>query len=368
MSTLLDTERPLDVPSKPNRSDRIPTLDGWRGIAILMVLFDHFQVSLFGYCPIPWLQTGQHGVTIFFVLSGFLITSKLIEGPIDLKQFYIRRLFRLLPAAWAYLAFLLLLDRLTMIHATPLSDIRACVLFYRNYYHSPTAIHFAGHFWSLSLEEQFYLLWPWVLVLAGAWRSRWIAIAGAAGCAIYRWIHWSYYANIPFANYQSQVRADALLVGCALALLLSEPSTRERAERYSSMFVVPSLALLVFCIARFHSLPPLCEGVAIAGLILASTLNSRLLVARTLSIVPLAWLGIVSYSIYLWQQLFIQLGSGTSRVLSLLVALPVFSLASFYFIEKPGIRLGRWLEGKLAMHVDCVEVVILPTNNEVGTF
>ena len=67
MSTLLDTERPLDVPSKPNRSDRIPTLDGWRGIAILMVLFDHFQVSLFGYCPIPWLQTGQHGVTIFFV-------------------------------------------------------------------------------------------------------------------------------------------------------------------------------------------------------------------------------------------------------------------------------------------------------------
>jgi peptidoglycan/LPS O-acetylase OafA/YrhL len=367
MSTLLEVQPKPDQIAQ-SLTGHIPALDGLRGIAILLVLFDHFQVSLLGRYSFPWMQTGQHGVTIFFVLSGFLITSKLIEGPIELKQFYIRRLFRLLPAAWAYLAFLLLLDRLTKIHATPLSDIRACVLFYRNYYHSPTAIHFAGHFWSLSLEEQFYLLWPWVLVLAGARRSRWIAAAGAAGCAIYRWIHWSYYANIPSANYESQVRADALLVGCTLALLLSEPSIRERAQRFSSMLVVPSLALLIFCVARFHSLPPLCESVAIAGLILASTLNSRLLVARTLSIVPLAWLGIVSYSIYLWQQLFIQLGSGTTRVLSLLVALPVFALASFYFIEKPGIRLGRWLEGKRRTHVDCVKVGVLPGNSEVRTF
>jgi peptidoglycan/LPS O-acetylase OafA/YrhL len=83
--------------------NRIPTLDGWRGIAILLVLFEHIGLSWFGGYSQPWLLTGQHGVTIFFVLSGFLITTKLLVSPIDLKQFYIRRFFRLMPAARAVL-------------------------------------------------------------------------------------------------------------------------------------------------------------------------------------------------------------------------------------------------------------------------
>jgi len=70
---------------------RVSVLDGWRGVAILCVLVSHTL-----YAP-----PGQHGVTIFFVLSGFLITSKLLEGPIDLKKFFIRRFFRLMPLAWA---------------------------------------------------------------------------------------------------------------------------------------------------------------------------------------------------------------------------------------------------------------------------
>lgn len=90
--------------------NRIPTLDGWRGIAIALVLFDHVQSALLrGYLR-PWTETGQHGVTIFFVLSGFLITTKLMEGPRDFKRFYIRRFFRLMPAAWAYLAALWAFD------------------------------------------------------------------------------------------------------------------------------------------------------------------------------------------------------------------------------------------------------------------
>ena len=80
---------------------------------------------------------------------------------------------------------------------------------------------------------------------------------------------------------------------------------------------------------------------AIAGLVSASTLNPRLPLARTLSIGPLVWLGIVSYSIYLWQQLFIQLGSGPFKALSLFVALPAFTLMSYFWIEKPCIRFGH---------------------------
>jgi peptidoglycan/LPS O-acetylase OafA/YrhL len=340
MSTILVPAQSAGIPSDKTGS-RIPTLDGWRGVAILLVLFDHFQVSLFGHDVFPWTQTGQHGVTIFFVLSGFLITSKLTQGPIELKKFYLRRIFRLLPAAWAFLAIVLLFDRLTGMHATPLSDIRACLLFYRNYYHSPTAVHFAGHFWSLSLEEQFYLLWPWVLVLAGAGRSKWIAISGAGACAVYRYLHWSFYANVPFENYRSQVRADALLVGCLLALLLSDPSFKVKAKSHSARLVVPSFVLLLFCMARFHSLPPLIESLAIAALISASTLNSELLVARALSVAPLAWLGVASYSIYLWQQFFIQLGEGPFKAVSLFVALPAFSLMSYFWIETPCVQLGH---------------------------
>ena len=84
-------------------SSRIPTLDGWRDIAILLVLFNHVMNACVNNVSSPWLATGHHGVTLFSVLSGFLITANLIAGPIDLKLFYIRRFFRLMPVAWAYL-------------------------------------------------------------------------------------------------------------------------------------------------------------------------------------------------------------------------------------------------------------------------
>jgi hypothetical protein len=89
--------------------DRIPTLDGWRGIAITLVFVTHLQISLLGhlYHGYRWLDLGQHGVTLFFVLSGYLITSRLLgEEKINLGSFYLRRFFRLMPCAWAYLLIL----------------------------------------------------------------------------------------------------------------------------------------------------------------------------------------------------------------------------------------------------------------------
>ncbi len=92
--------------------NRIKVLDGWRGIAILLVLFDHVQDSLLGHYIRPWTRTGVHGVTIFFVLSGYLITSKLLQEQIDrgisLKAFYIRRFFRLMPGRVAVFGYALL--------------------------------------------------------------------------------------------------------------------------------------------------------------------------------------------------------------------------------------------------------------------
>jgi len=102
---------------------RVPMLDGWRGIAILLVLVDHIATMIRGTFPPPWLRLGQHGVTIFFVLSGYLITTGLIEAPIHLKRFYTRRFFRLMPAAWTFLAVLWLLSRVTGVPLTTPAEI-----------------------------------------------------------------------------------------------------------------------------------------------------------------------------------------------------------------------------------------------------
>ena len=319
--------------------NRIPTLDGWRGIAILLVLLDHAQDSLLHHYVRPFAQPGGHGVTIFFVLSGFLITSKLLESPIDLKRFYIRRMFRLMPAAWTYLAILLLLGLLTGTHFAPFTGVSACVLFYRNFVGLEGG-PLTGHFWSLSLEEQFYLVWPLLLLLAGARRCRWIAAAGAIVCAVYRWFFWAQYDHIMISG-RSQVRADALLVGCLLALLLADPRVRIQARRWSRFYAPLALAGLLFSIARFHTMAPLFESVSIAGLLAATTLHPKSLFVRPLSFSPLAWLGAISYSLYIWQAFFMAF----RNPLALCLFMPAAAIASYYFIELPATRLGHRLTG-----------------------
>ena len=316
---------------------RIPTLDGWRGIAIMLVLFDHFQDSLMGHYARPWTQTGQHGVTIFFVLSGFLITSKLLQGNIDLKRFYVGRFFRLMPAAWTFLAILLLFDRLTGVHLTSIAGVSACFFFYRNFA-GDAGSAVTGHFWSLSLEEQFYLIWPFILLLAGARRCRWIAALASIACAAYRWLFWAHY-NRNLLNGQSQVRADALLIGCLMALLVADSRILPAIAHWSKLWALPALICLVFCIGRFQWLPPLIESVSIAGLIAFTTLHSSSRLARPLSFLPLAWCGTISYSVYLWQELFMPFRSP----FALFFVMPLVALGSYYCIERPSVRFGRWL-------------------------
>jgi peptidoglycan/LPS O-acetylase OafA/YrhL len=321
---------------------RITVLDGWRGIAIALVLVDHIQHSLLrGYLR-PWTQTGQHGVTIFFVLSGFLITSKLLEGPINLRRFYIRRFFRLMPAAWTYLAALGLLGLILRNPLVSFPELGACVFFYRNFF-TPSVAGLTGHFWSLSLEEQFYLFWPCMLLAAGRRRCRWIAGGGAIACAIYRWIFWAHYdRNV--VNGQSQVRADALLAGCLLALLFLDPRLRAAAARLAKWWVLPAAAVLVYCIATFVWLPPLAECVSAASLIAATVLHPRSILARPFAFAPLAWLGTVSYSVYVWQEVF----TPFRNPYVWFIVMPLFALGSYYGIERPATNLGHRLSAEPA--------------------
>ena len=321
---------------------RIPALDGWRGIAIALVLIDHIQFAILHRYAFSWTQTGQHGVTIFFVLSGFLITSKLQNSSINLKEFYVRRLLRLIPVAVTFLAALLLFDRLTGFRFISWPEVQACLLFYRNFTSTTLKVDGAAHFWSLSLEEQFYLVWPAILLIGGARNSRWFAAIGAMGCATYRWFFWAHYARDPL-NYQTQVRADALLVGCLLALLLGDPRARSAATRSVRMWVFPASVSLLVCIASYHSLVPLYESISIAMLIAATTLHPGTFLTRLLDFPPLGYLGTISYSLYVWQGPFMAFSGGWSGVIALGILMPLFTLGSYYLIERPCVQIGMRL-------------------------
>ncbi|HEX3892102.1 MAG TPA: acyltransferase [Terracidiphilus sp.] len=332
------------VQPKQQSGQRIPTLDGWRGIAILMVLMSHF---LPGYLDHPvmekWLNLGQHGVQIFFVLSGYLITSNLLrEDKIHLGRFYVRRLFRLMPAAWTYLLFLGLLSAFTHLKALG-NDIWSCLFFFRNYVPETTANTCTEHFWSLSLEEQFYLAWPPVLVLLGQRRSAWAAGIATLGLSMYKVYAWSR-PHTFFIFQHTEFRADGLLVGCLLAILLQRESARSWVTRHGRTAFWICLPLLGLTLYRYQGdgFMSLHESLLLAILIACTSLCPDLLPGRVLEMQFLKTTGVLSYSIYLWQGLFLRSTWGIFGPFCLGAAF----LLCWRFIEQPGIRFGRKLIAK----------------------
>jgi peptidoglycan/LPS O-acetylase OafA/YrhL len=301
---------------------------------------EHLQGCILGRVIAPWAATGQHGVNIFFVLSGFLITTKLMDGPVNLRVFYVRRFFRLAPVAWSYLIFLLLVQLSMRIQFVSMAELKASMLFYRNFI-GPTAYFGTRHFWSLSLEEQFYLAWPPFLALFGKKNCKWIAGGGALACTGYRLMNWHHYNHL-WASFETQVRVDSLLLGCLLALLRAEPQCWERIERFARVAVIPSLCVLLYCMMRFHVLPPFSESLAIALLITVTISDTSVPMFRWLEVGPLVYLGTISYSLYVWQGFFLGFHfTNTVESILMIIMLALFSVGSFLLIEQPCIRFGR---------------------------
>ena len=352
------------------QSTYIPTLDGWRALSIGLVILHHSQVR----CTVPILgpllqilaNFGEVGVELFFAISGLLICSRLLDeesrsGRINVKGFYTRRFFRILPAAIFYL---LVVAILAVFHVIPLFplDWFGALLFFRNYamlfeylHHSPLALHwYTGHFWSLSMEEHFYLVLPGVLVIFRGLRL-WV-LAGLAGAvAIWR----SILAHILHRQYQFNFRTDthvdALLIPAMIALALYPFMRNQAARRYIPAWSFPLLiaieiGLLTTRVPFFFTL----QALIIPLLILSTVLHPNTMQGRILETRPLRWIGWISYSLYLWQQLFFGVNFvGSPRGLAVvrkspinLVALLVCATFSYYVIEKPFVRLGH----KLAPH------------------
>lgn len=315
---------------------RIPTLDGWRGVAILLVLVSHTAIALRGVARLPHDESiGQHGVTLFFVLSGYLITSLLLheqgDGSPDLRRFYVRRFFRLMPCAWAYLAIVTVLHFEG--HGWPLTfkELFASIFFFRNYVDVFGLHPVTGHFWSLSIEEQFYLVWPSILFLAGARRARWISLAGAGAIVLVRMFSWDQIASLPLqSTFATQYRADALLIGCAAALWL--PWLKARLQAWMGY---PLLLAFAVCVAYYQRIILVDESLVIGLLLLVTSTYPSSKLSVCLEWKPLAILGRFSYSIYIWQQLYLLTVQDWVHAWLELVPLAGLVLASYYLIERP---------------------------------
>jgi peptidoglycan/LPS O-acetylase OafA/YrhL len=316
-------------------SKRVPALDGWRGIAVLMVLLTHAQLGLYGhyYGNHEWLNLGQHGVTLFFIISGYIITKRLSSHQeAHLPSFYVRRFFRLMPVAWAYLLVIAIFSYFSTSKAT-FEDFLACLLFFRNFhYGSLTQMNGCmGHFWSLSIEEQFYFFWPLVLVAGGRFKALCVAVIGIIACASIRLAYWDHYSGV-FTSQHTEVRLDALLVGCAMALILDRPGFAQFIRCHASLIFPFSLLGVSLFIYKFHVLVPLTETLLMALMVATTIFSPTMLPTRFLEQEHMRFLGLISYSVYIWQ-----------LVPAGVLFLPILAFLSYFFIERNSILAGSLL-------------------------
>jgi len=311
--------------------NRIPSLDGLRAVSILLVIFGHLTFE--HWKSVIALSYGILGVRFFFIISGYLITSLLLQenskaGTINLSRFYFRRAFRIFPAAIVYMGFVF------TIYWSQLRwyDLAASVLYIANF--DPLRPWFLGHLWSLGVEEQFYLLWPGVLK---KWYARRVPILVAIVLLAPCYSVLAYLLKVPGVSSTFPAVADNLAVGCLLAIFFERiPAIK---LRYLCIMVTAVILIPRFTAdSKWHTLTALfllwpLLYVSIAGI----TLHVIRKPPRILNTAPVVWLGRISYSVYLWQQLF----SFTPKIEPWYwSALPVLvGSASYYFVEKPSLRL-----------------------------
>jgi peptidoglycan/LPS O-acetylase OafA/YrhL len=354
MSTLLVSTLQPRTALQPSSATRIPTLDGWRGVAILLVLLEH--AGQYGrFKDQMWTNLGSFGVDIFFVLSGYIITTRLIKeralhGRINLRGFYLRRAFRILPLVVIYLSALCLISRFTYLADFRWQEVAGSLFFFRNYQFAadPRGIY-TTHFWSLSIEEHFYLVWPALFLVLGNRRALWFATAGASASAFWRLYELSHSASAMRAL-QTDARLDGLLLGAALALLLTHARVQAfifaNFQREMPLLLLPAIFINLLLA---HNRPSFTSYLLIVATLAYTIIVKQGTVFWWLNLRPIVWIGEISYSLYIWQQIFLlhpvgllPLGRLSVFPFNLACAL-VAATCSFYFIERPAIELGKRL-------------------------
>jgi peptidoglycan/LPS O-acetylase OafA/YrhL len=331
----------------------------------VLVIASHLSLargfSMPGWLSRPYGAAGTLGVRVFFVISGFLITSLLLEeirksGRISLGKFFYRRTLRIFPPFYFYLLVLSLIATFNLIDA-PHTNFLVPITYTSNYF--STGSWLSAHSWSLSVEEQFYLMWPVAIVLLGRAKAFRAATALLILCPLVRISMLVFFkSQVPGIGSHFETVADALATGCLLAGLsawLKEKQKYQDLLRSKYFAIVPCVVIATQAIfannIRYYFLFYISLGITILNVGIAlcidwSIVNCDGKIGRVLNSRPLIYVGALSYSIYLWQQLFLNTYINISSPWVLLPIIPV-AMLSYYLAEKPFLQLRHWLEPKL---------------------
>jgi peptidoglycan/LPS O-acetylase OafA/YrhL len=332
-------------------------IDGLRAIAVLSVVVYHFAI----YMPVLhvlWAPFGYIGVDVFFVISGFLITKIIYEdvknGSYSIANFYNRRIRRIFPALFAIFFFcavaFFLVEFPTDVRSTA-NGILSSTLFLSNVYFYRTVDYFSGstnpllHTWSLSVEEQFYVLFPLLIYSIKGWSHKWrIAIFISIAIASFFYCTWEFGTDPKAAFYLLQSRVWELLIGSLLAIgNFPNFKVRWQAELAGATGLLLLLAFVAGPFGAFVQYTPIpsLAGCLGAALIIYSGATVTTVTGWLLGGLPIRFIGLISYSLYLWHwPLFVLFNvaglNPTNHQRYFLVALCiVVATLSWRFIERP---------------------------------
>nr|WP_160038488.1 MULTISPECIES: acyltransferase family protein [Paenibacillus] len=352
----------------------MPGIDGLRALSVLAVIAYHLNLK--------WAQGGLLGVGIFFVISGYLITDQIVSewkkhNSLDLMNFWIRRARRLLPAMIAMLMFvavcLLFVDssRLEALKGDFLSSLLYVnnwyLIFHEvSYFESFGPASPIGHLWSLSIEEQFYVVWPLLLVLGlkitRRRRKLVLMILGlAAVSALAMAMIYVPGTDPSRVYYGTDTRAFALLIGAALAIVWPSRKLREHVSRVArGVLDITGLLGIVVLLILMHRINEYDDFLYHGGFVIISFIAAAVIavlahpssfVGRIMGCKPLRWIGMRSYSLYIWHYPVIILtnpavntdGISVGRIILQLTFSLILSALSFKYIEVP-LRRGKFRE------------------------
>ncbi len=295
----------------------------------------------------------------FFVISGFLITNLLLTeaattGRIHIGRFYLRRTFRIFPPYYVLILVLVVAELARWIVLAP-GDLFHTVTYTSNYH--PTRSWNVGHTWSLSVEEQFYLLWPALVLLLGGRRAVWVAALFVLAAPLIRLGLWELTVSArDGVGHRFETIADSIAVG---AVLSGARPWLHRQPPYRRVLVSPWLVLAPVVVVLSgalgqHPRVDFFVGFTLRNVLVALCIDRWVTyptgrVGRVLNSRPFVFVGLISYSIYLWQQLFVNryaTSLPTSFPLNIVLAI-VAALASYYLVERPSLRLRQRIERAL---------------------
>ena len=348
------SSRASDSPFVPNVPGRIPSLDGLRAVSIVLVMLGHSADSQNApHFLNHFSHFGNFGVRCFFIISGFLITTLLLKerektGSISMWGFYARRALRIFPPSLAYIGIIAACYALGWL--TLKSGDLAHALTYTMNYHYRRAWWF-DHLWSLSVEEQFYILWPGILYWAGNRRGLKIAWSVVLVVPIIRTIMWFvFHATDTAMTKHFEANADALSAGCLLSMNFNRLGAIRWYQRFQSspLFWIVALGLVLGGHGLFAVNPAsfyiIGQTIANLGTVLCidwSIRNYGRGVGRVLNWKPVVYIGALSYSLYLWQNAFLNpdWNSWQTRLPINLLLAAGMAVASYYLVEQPFLRL-----------------------------